>query len=287
MSAVALDDVAGSYAENGYCFPVDVFDEERAASYRRRLEQLERKIAGAKVGNKDQLNYPHVIFSFANEIVRSPSVLDAVERVLGPNILVWGSTFFIKEAGSRSYVSWHQDLRYWGLQDHEGMVSAWLALSPVTRANGCMRFFKGSHKSGLLSHKDTFDKENFLTRGQEAIVEIDEAGCVDVELRPGQMSLHHGLLLHSSRPNYSEERRIGLVINFITPQNRQVVGRKDYAALVRGEDRFRHFELVPPPEEDLAPESLHWHEKILSAQNEALYAEAAEPRAEEPQTGAG
>ncbi len=259
------------YRDEGCVFPVDVLSEAEAAAYRRRLEELERRAAGSKLGNKTQLNYPHVIFGFADEIVRHPRILDVVESFLGPDILVWGGTFFVKEPHTASFVSWHQDLRYWGLDDEDGQVSAWLALGPVTRENGCMRIVPGSHKGGLLAHRDTFDDQNFLTRGQEVDAEIDEGEVVHVELRAGQASFHHGRLLHGSGPNGSDERRIGFAINYIAPHVHQTVAKEDFAMLVRGEDRYGHFEQVPPPQADLAPEALAWHARILAAQNEVLY----------------
>ena len=147
--------LAAGFERDGFAFPVDVMGAEQAQQYRRELEALEDIAAGNKLGNNDQLNYPHVIFSFAYEIICNLQILDAVESILGPDILCWGSTFFIKEPHSESYVSWHQDLRYWGL-DSDDEVSAWLALSTVTEANGCMRFVPGSHKCGLIPHSDSF-----------------------------------------------------------------------------------------------------------------------------------
>lgn len=268
--AAPPSDLAESYARDGYYFPLEVMSRDEAAAYRRELESLEQRADGSRLGNKTQLNYPHLIFRFAHEIVTHPHILDAVEALLGPDILVWGSTFFIKEPRSESYVSWHQDLRYWGL-DSDAEVSVWVALAPVTEENGCMRFVPGSHKGDLLPHKDTFAESNFLTRGQEAAVEIAESDTVPVPLAPGQASLHHGKLLHSSGPNRTDVRRVGLVINYIATHVRQIVAKEDFAMLVRGEDRHGHFHLVPPPREDLSDEALAWHERILTAQNEALY----------------
>ncbi len=275
MSYSEPREIAEAYARDGFCFPIDVMPEDHAGAYRTQLEDLEGRIAGEKLGNKEQLNYPHVIFRFASEIARSPRILDAVEAIIGPDIMIWGSTFFIKEPRSEGHVSWHQDLRYWGLEDHEAMVSAWLALSPVTEANGCMRFVAGSHKGPLVDHDDTYGADNVLTRGQQAAIEIDEGATRKVELRPGQMSLHHGRLLHASAPNRSDGRRIGYAMNFIAPHNRQVVAERDFAMLLRGEDRFGHFEPVPPPEADLSAKAMDWHARILRAQNESMYDGAA------------
>jgi non-heme Fe2+,alpha-ketoglutarate-dependent halogenase len=263
-------EIAERFAADGYYFPIDVLSADEAASCRQKLETLENANYGNKLGNKSQLNYPHIIFRFADSIVRHPRILDAVEAILGPDILVWGSTFFIKEPHSESYISWHQDLRYWGL-DSDAEVSAWVALSPVTEANGCMRFVPGSHKGDMLPHKDTFAGSNFLTRGQEADIEIDDRDMILVPLTPGQASLHHGKLLHASAPNRSNERRIGLAINYIAPHVRQVVAKEDFAVLVRGEDKFGHFRHVPSPTRDMDGDTIVWHRRILSAQNEAIY----------------
>ena len=276
MRAAQLDqtnsmDGASRYQRDGYLFPVDIMDAREAASYRGELESLEKRLEGQTVGNKAQLNFPQVIFRFANEIVRHPNILDVVESMIGPDILVWGGTFFTKEPHTESYVSWHQDMRYWGLDDVDGLVSAWLALSPVTLANGCMRFVPGSHKGEMLEHNDTFNEDNFLTRGQEAAVEIDEDALVYAELGPGQASFHHGKLLHASGPNRSDERRIGFAINYIAPHVRQTVAKEDFAILVRGEDRYGNFHHVPSPEADLSDAAMAWHNRILTAQNVAIY----------------
>ena len=271
MSFVEPRAIAAAFAAEGYCFPIDIMSPREAAAYRAQLQAAQPRLEGLKLGNKGQLNFAHVILRFAYEMVSRPAILDAVETVIGPDILLWGSTFFTKPPRSESYVSWHQDLRYWGLADDEAQVSAWLALTPASPANGCMRFLPGSHRNPILEHHDGFGRDNFLTRGQEAVIDIDEAAARPVELAPGQLSLHHGRLLHASAPNPSADWRIGYVMNFVAPHNRQVVAPRDYAMLLRGEDRHGHFGLVPPPEADLSEAALAWHARILAAQNESLY----------------
>jgi len=263
-------EIAERFARDGFVFPLEILSPERAAAYRREFEALERRAVGSNLGNKRQLNHTHVIFRFAHRIATHPRILDTVEAILGPDILIWGSTFFVKPAHSESYVSWHQDLRYWGL-DRDAEVSAWVALSPSTAASGCMRFVPGSHRRDMLPHRHTFADNNLLTRGQEAAVAIADEETVPVPLTPGQASLHHGKLLHSSGPNRSDERRIGFAINYVSPDMRQVVAKEDYAMLARGEDRYGHFRLVPPPGDDLSEDALAWHRQVHAAQNQALY----------------
>ncbi len=263
-------DIAACFKQDGYYFPLSVMSPDKALGYRAELDGLQERIEQEKLGNKGQLNFGHIIFPFADEIVRHPRILDAVETILGPDILAWGSTFFIKDAHSPSYVSWHQDLRYWGL-DSEDQVSVWVALGPVTEAHGCMRFVPGSHEGAMLAHRDTFDADNFLTRGQEAEVDIDENDTVLVEMEPGQASMHHGKLLHASGPNRTDERRVGLVVNYIAPHVRQIVAKEDFATLVRGEDRYGHFHHIPSPTRNFSEDGMAWHRRVRGAQNEALY----------------
>jgi len=266
------------FLEDGFLMPVDIFTTGEIDAHRRDLERLEKRLSSINVGNKSQLNYPHVLFRFANEMVRNPRLLDVAESILGPDILVWGSTFFIKEPQTESYVSWHQDMKYWGLSDTNGQVSAWIALNDVGQDNGCMQFLPGSHHGEMLDHRDTFSETNILTRGQEADIEIDTGKILHVELAPGQASFHHGKLLHASPPNRSKRRRIGLAMQFIAPHVRQQVAEKDFAMLVRGKDRYGYFELINPPEDDLSPGAVALHHRILTSQNEAMYEGTGQPR---------
>ena len=159
------------YHEQGYLCPIRVFSAERAAACRRQLEAAETANGGPLQGAMKQK--PHLLFTWLDELVRDDAVLDAVEGVIGPDILCWASSFFTKEAHDPSYVSWHQDLTYWGLEPAD-IVTAWIALSPSTPESGCMRVVPGSHKRDVLPHTETFAAHNLLSRGQEIQVEVDE-----------------------------------------------------------------------------------------------------------------
>jgi hypothetical protein len=265
-----MTDVAERFTTDGYCFPLEVLAPDAALALGDELLRIHADERVSTLGNKGQFNYTHVVSRAAADLIRHPTLLDAAESILGPDLLVWGSTLFTKAPHSESYVSWHQDLQYWGL-DSDAEVAAWIALGPVTEASGCMRFVPGSHLGDPVAHIDTFDADNALTRGQEADVVIDPDDTVLVELEPGQASLHHGRLLHASGPNRTDGWRLGLTVNYIAPHMRQAVAATDFAVLVRGEDRFGHFEHVPAPEADLSDESLAWHRRILKAQNDAMY----------------
>lgn len=149
-------------------------------------------------------------------------------------------------------------------------MTAWLALSPATVASGCMDFATGSHRNPILPHDDTFSETNLLSRGQEIAVDVPEADRVHVELRPGQISLHHGLTIHGSGPNRSDDRRIGVAIRYINPEARQQVADRDYAMLARGVDIGRNFIHFAPPRRLFDPAALALFDRIRADQAKAL-----------------
>ena len=261
------------YWQNGYLFPMQVIPPEEAATLRRELETLEANWLDADLprplNTYKRLN-ANCTISLAARIASDPRVLNVVEGILGPDILLWGAELFIKEPHTSAYVSMHQDLTYWGMGEIDGLVTAWIALSPATVASGCMEFVAGSHKNPILPHQDTHGDNNLLSRGQEIKVEVAPEDRVTVELRPGQMSLHHGLTIHGSGPNTSDDRRIAIAMRFLRPDMAQMGGAKDYAMLVRGEDRFGNFHHYDGAASDFSADSLAMFETIRDAQNAIL-----------------
>jgi ectoine hydroxylase-related dioxygenase (phytanoyl-CoA dioxygenase family) len=255
------------YERDGYYFPMRVLSTEEARRCREQLEQVERDLGGPLRGVYRVK--PHLLFTWLAELVRHPAILDAVEDVIGPDILCWNTSFFTKEARSPGYVSWHQDATYWGLSEPD-VVTAWVAFTESTAANGNMRIVPGSHRTPL-PHVDTFHPDNLLSRGQEIAVEVDEAKAADIMLEPGEMSLHHVLMVHGSGANPSEDRRIGYAIRYMPTRVRQTAGPQDSATLVRGRDAFGHFELEPRPSADLDPAMLALHADISHRQARILY----------------
>lgn len=263
LSAAAL----ARYRRDGFVFPLPVLTPAEALACRRRLEAVEAAHGGRLAGELRQK--PHLLFTWLADLVRHPAILDAIEDVLGPDLLVWSTSFFIKEARDPAYVSWHQDATYWGLSEPD-VVTAWLAFTDATVDNGAMRMVPGSHGE-QLAHHDTFAPHNLLSRGQEIAVEIDEARGVDVLLRAGEMSLHHVRMVHGSPPNHSDDRRIGFAIRYIPTRVRQLADSEDGAMLVRGVDTYRHFLAEHPPAADLSPEARAHHAESVARSARILY----------------
>jgi len=255
------------YREEGYLAPIRIMDEAAALALRGELETVETRMGGPLRG--DLRHKSHLLFPFLADLVRHPHILDAIEDVLGPDLLCWTSNFFIKEAANPAFVSWHQDSTYWGLSAPE-VATAWVALTASSEENGAMAVIPGSHKSDQIPHRDTFDCHNLLTRGQEIAVAVDVTKAVPLILKPGEMSLHHVRLVHGSPPNPSSGRRIGFAIRYIPTHLRQLEG-EDSASLVRGTDRFHHFAHEPRPDSELAPEMLALHKRIAERSAQILY----------------
>jgi non-haem Fe2+, alpha-ketoglutarate-dependent halogenase len=267
MTKLLSEAQIAQYREEGYVSPVRVMAADEAAGLRRELEEVERRMGGPLCG--DLRHKSHLLFPFLADLIRHPLLLDAVEDVLGPDILCWNTNFFIKEAANPAFVSWHQDSTYWGLSAPD-VVTAWVALTPSTVANGAMAVIPGSHKLDQVPHRDTFHRHNLLTRGQEIAVEVDEKEAVPLTLQPGEMSLHHVRLVHGSAPNPSADRRIGFAIRYIPTHIRQLAG-EDSASLVRGADRYHHFELEPRPDGEMMPAMMELHKRLAERSARILY----------------
>jgi hypothetical protein len=273
MSKKLSDAAIRQYRDEGYYFPVPVLDAAEVADLRGRLETFEAA-QGAPIGGAER-SKSHLLFKWLDDLIRDARILDPVEDLIGSDILCWNTIFWIKEAHSESFVSWHQDLTYWGLDSSE-LVTAWLALSPAGEEQGCMRVLPRSHQGEMLAHTDRYDPANMLTRGQEIAVEVDESRAVAMPLEAGQMSLHNVRLAHASGANRSGDRRIGVSLHYLPTRARQLAADWDSAALVRGEDRYGNFTPTPVPAADMDPDAVAFHARATAAVRDILYRDAAE-----------
>lgn len=262
------------YTRDGFLPRLPVMPAAEAAHLLARLEAVEREEGGQLSPATNQK--PHLLFPFLADLVRDPRILDAVQGVLGPDILCWAAGFFAKNPNDGKRISWHQDSTYWGLSAPD-ICTAWIALTPSTPESGCMRVLPASHTTDQLPHRDTFAADNLLSRGQEIEVEVDASRAVDLLLHPGEMSLHHVRLIHGSEPNRAAHRRVGFAIRYIPTRLRQTLGQQDSATLVRGTDRFGNFHPEPRPATDRDPRCVAFHAAMLARTQRILYAGAAQP----------
>ncbi|MCY4541799.1 MAG: phytanoyl-CoA dioxygenase family protein [Rhodobacteraceae bacterium] len=280
MSASLSNQQRSSYLENGYIKPLRVMSERSAARLRAEIEAIEAKYPNGKLPAPLNQYFRYdgqLVMPFLVDVARKPVILDAVESLIGPNIMVWSIELFIKEAGSQAKVTWHQDLTYWGMGGTDLQVTAWIALTDVSELAGCMRFVPGSQKLDIVSHHDTFSEDNLLSRGQEIEVDVDENDAVLDDLRPGEMSLHHGKIFHASGPNNSDDRRIGLVIRYVSPEIERTGSGRDYAMLVRGIDQEMNWVNVAAPVVLFGQDELRMYGDVMRDKEKILAQDSEQP----------
>ena len=231
------------YEDEGFVSPINIFSKEKANEIRNEIELIEKEIPG-ELDNSGRYN-AHSISPLLDEVTHHPKILDAVQSLIGKDILVCGTTLFIKNPNEKGFVSYHQDAKYIGLEPYN-WVTAWVAITDSNEKNGCMRMWSGSHKENLKEHDEKFNKGNLLTRGQ-TVKNVPKEKTTPLILNAGQMSLHHPTIVHGSDLNKSDDRRIGFVIqSYIGTNVNQVIG-KMYVQKARGEDRYNYHEYSEIP----------------------------------------
>jgi ectoine hydroxylase-related dioxygenase (phytanoyl-CoA dioxygenase family) len=255
------------FQETGFLPAFPVLSADHALHLRANLESFEAENDGVLTGSLRFKN--HLLFKWLSDLIRSPRILDVVEDIIGPDIMVWSTDWWIKEANSPQFVSWHQDSQYWGLETDK-LVTVWVALSPSTIESGCMRVLPGSHLGPDLAHEETYHNDNMLTRGQ-SIDDINEDKAVNLVVDTGQAVLFAFRIAHASYPNKTDDRRVGLAIRYIPPDTQQQYSDQDSAALVRGVDNHQHFELEPEPRYDFDPVAVAFHKESEEIRRQILY----------------
>jgi len=255
------------YNDEGYVAPLNILSKDEANEIKNEIEFIENK--WTKELEDSGRNYVHLISPVFDKISHNEKILNAVESIIGKNILICGTTLFIKNPSEKGFVSFHQDARYIGLEPYN-WVTAWIAVTDTNKENGCMRMWSGSHKDGLKDHNQKFDKDNLLTRGQ-TVENVPLKETKPVELKAGQMSLHHPKIVHGSGINKSKDRRIGFVIqSYIGSDVDQVLG-KMYVQKARGEDNFKYHEYASRAKKLMDPKDIETRKKANNELNKIFY----------------
>ena len=228
------------YEDEGFVSPIDIFSKDKAKEIRNEIELIEKEMPN-ELEKSGRYN-AHLISPLLDEVTHNSEILDAVQSLIGKDILVCGTTLFIKNPNVKGFVSYHQDAKYIGLEPHN-WVTAWVAITDSNEHNGCMRVWSGSHKDNLKDHDQNFNERNLLTRGQ-TIKNVPKKKTTPLILKAGQMSLHHPTVVHGSDLNHSNDRRIGFVIqSYIGTNVKQVLGINS-VQLARGIDKYNFHERI-------------------------------------------
>ncbi len=241
--------LAQGYQKNGFLTGLHVADDTEVTHYRQQYNILEAEIGKetCEIGLIDR----HFDVPFIWKLATHPKILEVIETLIGPNVMLLATHFFCKYGPREKFVAWHQDITYWGLEPPEA-ITAWYAIDDSDTGNGCMQVIPGSHQRGIQEHGKSQRTGNLLSINQEVTVtEAEAENAVDLVLKAGEMSIHHGQTIHGSLPNHSNRRRCGLTIRYIDPSVKQAkansLKRPWKPILLRGEDRYQHFATTPQP----------------------------------------
>lgn len=208
-----------SFRENGYCLLKDqLFAPDR---FKELQDIFEDHLADKGDKLSDELDTPHFRDPRLLRFLMSDDVLDLVEPLVGPNIALWTSHFISKEPRTGRATPWHEDSAFWEgrLSAYDRIVTVWLALSPSTRENGCMRVIPGTHHNGFSEYQSVNQTVNTF---HAEIIDVHESEAVYFELEPGECSLHDGRIIHEAAPNTSDIRRTGYTMRYF-PASVQVL----------------------------------------------------------------
>ena len=238
------------YHDEGFIAPIRVMSEDEALKVKERVEEAEK--AFPEEFNPENRNNLHLTFMVLDELAHNPIILDAVEDLIGPDFSLWSSVMFIKNPSTEHFVSWHQDATYMGMSSND-FLTPWIALTPSTEEMGCMSMIPGSHKQNILPHQDTFAENNILTRGQ-VVKNVNAKKAVNLILKPGEMSIHHGAVIHGSKPNKSKQRRIGFALQSYCPHGiNQIIGKNIWMQIRGGKRDDLDGIQLERPQYDMAP----------------------------------
>ena len=261
MKALTQEQVA-SFRHDGFLFPIPALAQEEIATCLAGLHRLEADL-GSPVAEADVKwrSHAYAHSPWFNDLIRHPRILDAIEDVIGPDILVWTSTFFIKEPNSPTFAAWHQDGTYFGLEPQE-QVCAWVALTDATAEAGCMEMLSSGGAPRQLHHAALGLAHSINRAGQTITEPFDDTSPVAMALPAGSFSLHHELAVHRSAPNRAAHRRVGIGLNYLPTHVRVNSPVRLKAMLVRGEDRYGHFDLIDPPAAERDAAALAVHQEV-------------------------
>ncbi len=209
-----------SYNRDGYVVPDYRLPESMVTRMRRALRELE---AANPHLTTDFVLCPHLPDPSVQKVKGTaewleyailPDILDMAEQLIGPDIILWGTTLFGKPPGTGKKTPWHQDANYWPMKP-ANTCTAWIAFDDATLENGCLQVIPGSHR-GERFYKHNFNQDRALTLNQELDrAEYDESTAHPILLQAGQVSFHDSFLVHGSEPNRSAHRRAGYVVRLM------------------------------------------------------------------------
>ena len=262
-----MTSLRNTFEQQGFITEIDVLSPEKTGYYTRQCQAFVD--AYHNHPNYSEWTYyrTELVLKWVSDLASESSLLDIVEALIGPDILLWNAFLPAKPPETDAHFGWHQDATYWPVAPKDQIVSAWIALSPVNQQSGGMQMVRGSQLGGQLTHETTYDATSMLKRGQQVTTPVDEKAICNIDLQPGQASFHHTLTLHRSGPNQSDQWRLGVGFNFVSAAVAPLPGYEDSAMPLRGNTANSRFAFTRPPTSDLDTAALENYRTALERQS--------------------
>ena len=274
MRKVLSEEQVDRFHREGFITPIPVLSADEVAKYRAHLEAFEAKFPDDRHKLKSK---SHLLCPWVDEMARNDRILDVYEDLIGPNILCYSMAFRIKEPDGKTFAGWHQDGAYNPIKPILAIGA--LALSECSVSTGCLNVIPGSHKGGTLPHEDTGDPDSILSRGQYITEDFDKSKAVDIELKPGEIGIFYSEIIHGSRVNTGNDRRIMLLVEMM-PTHVEIRAHRDTGVLVRGIDTFGHVDIDRSPKVEFGPDELVAWQKATRKTGKNVFADSPLPLTE-------
>ena len=214
----------GQYRDQGYLIPGFRLAGDKVDRLRQALERLildnpdvrPEKLVSAHVVGADRGKNAEGVRGHQDflDLAKDPEILDLVEQVIGPDIILWGCHVFCKPAGDGLETPWHQDGQYWPIRPLAN-CTVWVALDASTTENGCLRVIPRSHAARVTHAHLVEDRQDLVLNLRTVEDVFDQREAVDLELQPGQMSMHDVYMIHGAKVNRSTKRRAGVALRYM------------------------------------------------------------------------
>ena len=256
-----------AFDEQGFLTGIEVLPPDRAEYYAGKCSAFIDSYSTHPSFSEWTYYRTELVLQWVAELAAENALLDIVEALIGPDILLWNAFLPAKPPKTEAHFGWHQDATYWPVAPAEQIVSAWIALSAVDQRSGGMQMAHGSHLLGPLTHEATYDETSMLRRGQRITAPVSESTICAIDLLPGQASFHHTLTLHRSGPNQSDDWRLGVGFNYVSAEVGPLPGYEDSAMPLRGNVENSRFAFTQAPAADLDATALERYEAALQRQS--------------------
>ena len=261
-----------NYKKNGITYPLKLKKKYSGDFLEKKYFEF-INLSTQKFGKPVSLK-PHLLSNFFYKIATDINIIQNVKKIIGNDLYIWSSAFFVKAPSEGKFVSYHQDNPYWQLSDDK-VVTAWIALTKSDKISGALELFPKSHRTGIINKLDVRNPRASYLKGMKTTVSGDMLSFKHnlnkfiknnksriINLLPGQFSIHHVNTVHGSGVNKSKRYRIGFAVRYISSDTQHLREKNDRALHISGK-KNKYYSDEIYPKKNFSKESIRQYKKSL------------------------